>query len=228
MGSSMCGHVLDAGYSVTVYTRNRGARRAAHRRGARTWEDSPAEVAASSGRRALDRRLSLRRARGDPRRAGRADRRERRRRHRRHDDERARARRRDPRRSQGARGRRDRRARIRRRRRRPQRDAVVHGRRGRGADRRMQTRCSRRWGNRSYARAGRAPASTRRWSIRSSSPRAWSACARRCSTPIAQSSTSNAFSSPCPVAQPARGRSRTTPHGCLPATSRRASSSITS
>ncbi len=47
MGSSMCGHVLDAGYSVTVYTRTRERAEPLLERGA-TWADSPAEVAAAS------------------------------------------------------------------------------------------------------------------------------------------------------------------------------------
>ena len=47
MGSSMCGHVLDAGYSVTVYNRTRERAEPLLERGA-TWADSPAEVAAAS------------------------------------------------------------------------------------------------------------------------------------------------------------------------------------
>ncbi len=47
MGSSMCGHVLDAGYSATVYTRTRERAEPLLERGA-TWADSPAEVAAAS------------------------------------------------------------------------------------------------------------------------------------------------------------------------------------
>ena len=43
----MCGHVLDAGYAVTVYTRTRERAEPLLGRGA-AWADSPAEVAASS------------------------------------------------------------------------------------------------------------------------------------------------------------------------------------
>jgi 3-hydroxyisobutyrate dehydrogenase len=47
MGSSMCGHVLDAGYSVTVTTRTRERAEPLLQRGA-TWADSPAEVAGAA------------------------------------------------------------------------------------------------------------------------------------------------------------------------------------
>lgn len=47
MGSSMCGHVVDAGYAVNVYTRSRERAEPLLERGA-TWADSPAEVAAAS------------------------------------------------------------------------------------------------------------------------------------------------------------------------------------
>ena len=47
MGVSMCGHVLDAGYPVTVTTRTRSRAEALIARGA-TWADTPAEVAAAS------------------------------------------------------------------------------------------------------------------------------------------------------------------------------------
>jgi 3-hydroxyisobutyrate dehydrogenase len=47
MGASMCGHLLDAGASVTVYSRTRGRAQGLLERGAR-WADSPAEVAAAS------------------------------------------------------------------------------------------------------------------------------------------------------------------------------------
>jgi 3-hydroxyisobutyrate dehydrogenase len=47
MGTSMCGHILDAGYSVTVYTRTRATAEPLLARGA-TWADTPAEVAASA------------------------------------------------------------------------------------------------------------------------------------------------------------------------------------
>ena len=47
MGVSMCGHVLDAGYPVTVTTRTRARAEALIARGA-AWVDTPAEVAAAS------------------------------------------------------------------------------------------------------------------------------------------------------------------------------------
>ena len=47
MGSSMCGHVLDADYSVTVYNRTRERAEPLLERGA-AWAGSPAEVAAAS------------------------------------------------------------------------------------------------------------------------------------------------------------------------------------
>jgi 3-hydroxyisobutyrate dehydrogenase len=47
MGSSMCGHLLAAGYAVTVSTRTRSKAEALLAAGA-TWADSPAEVASSS------------------------------------------------------------------------------------------------------------------------------------------------------------------------------------
>ena len=47
MGVSMCGHVLDAGYPVTVTTRTRSRAEALIARGA-TWAATPAEVAAAS------------------------------------------------------------------------------------------------------------------------------------------------------------------------------------
>ncbi|HEU0303845.1 MAG TPA: NAD(P)-dependent oxidoreductase [Gaiellaceae bacterium] len=47
MGSSMCGHVLDAGYAVTVFTRSRERAQALLDRGAE-WADSPAAIAAAS------------------------------------------------------------------------------------------------------------------------------------------------------------------------------------
>jgi 3-hydroxyisobutyrate dehydrogenase len=47
MGSSMCGHVLDAGHQVTVYTRTRERAQPLLDRGA-VWADSPAAVAAAS------------------------------------------------------------------------------------------------------------------------------------------------------------------------------------
>jgi 3-hydroxyisobutyrate dehydrogenase len=47
MGSSMCGHVLDAGHTVTVYTRTRERAEPLLERGA-TWADSPAELGSAS------------------------------------------------------------------------------------------------------------------------------------------------------------------------------------
>lgn len=47
MGASMAGHLLDAGYSVTVHTRSRDRAADLERRGA-GWADTPADVAAAS------------------------------------------------------------------------------------------------------------------------------------------------------------------------------------
>lgn len=47
MGASMCGHVLDAGFPTTVYTRTRAKAEDLLSRGA-AWADSPAEIAARS------------------------------------------------------------------------------------------------------------------------------------------------------------------------------------
>jgi len=47
MGASMCGHILDAGYRVTVTTRTKTKAMELIDRGA-SWADSPAEVAAAS------------------------------------------------------------------------------------------------------------------------------------------------------------------------------------
>ena len=47
MGTSMCGHVLDGGYAVTVYTRTKERAEPLISRGAE-WGGSPAEVAASA------------------------------------------------------------------------------------------------------------------------------------------------------------------------------------
>jgi 3-hydroxyisobutyrate dehydrogenase len=44
MGSSMCGHVLDAGYSVTAYTRTKARAQPLLDKGA-SWADNPAAVA---------------------------------------------------------------------------------------------------------------------------------------------------------------------------------------
>lgn len=47
MGSSMCGHLMDAGFSVTVYTRTKEKARDLLDRGA-NWADTPAAVAEES------------------------------------------------------------------------------------------------------------------------------------------------------------------------------------
>jgi 3-hydroxyisobutyrate dehydrogenase len=47
MGTSMCGHVLAAGYEVTVHNRTRARADSLVERGA-TWADTPADVAAAS------------------------------------------------------------------------------------------------------------------------------------------------------------------------------------
>ena len=47
MGAAMCGHVLDAGYRVTVHTRTKSKAQGLLDRGA-VWADTPAEVAAAS------------------------------------------------------------------------------------------------------------------------------------------------------------------------------------
>ena len=47
MGAAMCGHVLDAGYRVTVYTRTKPKAQGLIDREA-VWAESPAEVAAAS------------------------------------------------------------------------------------------------------------------------------------------------------------------------------------
>ncbi|HST26578.1 MAG TPA: NAD(P)-dependent oxidoreductase [Gaiellaceae bacterium] len=47
MGLSMCGHVLEAGYSVTVHNRTRERAKPLLERGA-SWADTPREVAAAS------------------------------------------------------------------------------------------------------------------------------------------------------------------------------------
>ena len=47
MGASMCGHVLDAGYPVSVHTRTKSRADELVERGA-TWAESPAEVGRSS------------------------------------------------------------------------------------------------------------------------------------------------------------------------------------
>jgi 3-hydroxyisobutyrate dehydrogenase len=47
MGRSMCGHVLDAGYTVTVHNRTRERAEPLLEKGA-AWADTPAEVAAAS------------------------------------------------------------------------------------------------------------------------------------------------------------------------------------
>lgn len=47
MGASMCGHLLSAGYSITVYSRTKEKARGLIERGA-TWADSPRQVAEQS------------------------------------------------------------------------------------------------------------------------------------------------------------------------------------
>jgi 3-hydroxyisobutyrate dehydrogenase len=47
MGASMCGHLLDAGYAVTLYNRTRAKAEALIERGAH-WADTPKEVAQAS------------------------------------------------------------------------------------------------------------------------------------------------------------------------------------
>ena len=47
MGSSMCGHLINAGYSATVYSRTRKKAEALLGKGA-TWADSPRDVARNS------------------------------------------------------------------------------------------------------------------------------------------------------------------------------------
>jgi 3-hydroxyisobutyrate dehydrogenase len=47
MGASMCGHILNAGYHVTVYTRTKSKAQSTIARGAQ-WAESPAGVAESS------------------------------------------------------------------------------------------------------------------------------------------------------------------------------------
>ena len=47
MGSSMCGHLLEAGYPVTIFSRTRARAEALLERGA-AWADTPAEVASRS------------------------------------------------------------------------------------------------------------------------------------------------------------------------------------
>jgi len=47
MGSSMCAHIADAGYPVTVFNRTKSKARALLDKGA-TWADSPADVASQS------------------------------------------------------------------------------------------------------------------------------------------------------------------------------------
>ncbi len=47
MGRSMCGHLVDAGYAATVYSRTRSKAESLLERGAQ-WADSPREVAAAS------------------------------------------------------------------------------------------------------------------------------------------------------------------------------------
>jgi len=47
MGASMCGHLIDAGYQTSVYTRSKAKAESLLSKGAK-WEESPAKVAAHS------------------------------------------------------------------------------------------------------------------------------------------------------------------------------------
>ncbi|HEX3872237.1 MAG TPA: NAD(P)-binding domain-containing protein, partial [Pirellulales bacterium] len=47
MGSSMCSHLIDKGYAMTVYNRSRGRAEALLGKGAK-WADSPQKVAEAS------------------------------------------------------------------------------------------------------------------------------------------------------------------------------------
>jgi len=47
MGRSMCGHLIEAGYKVTLFTRSKEKAAELMERGA-TWASSPREVAAAS------------------------------------------------------------------------------------------------------------------------------------------------------------------------------------
>ena len=47
MGASMCGHIIEAGHPVTVYTRTRATAEPLISRGA-VWADTPADVAAAA------------------------------------------------------------------------------------------------------------------------------------------------------------------------------------
>ncbi|MFY9257073.1 MAG: NAD(P)-dependent oxidoreductase [Fuerstiella sp.] len=47
MGASMCGHLMDAGFSATVYNRTKAKAQSLLEKGA-TWADSPADVAKNS------------------------------------------------------------------------------------------------------------------------------------------------------------------------------------
>ena len=47
MGASMCGHLIDAGFSATVYTRSKEKAQGLLDKGA-TWADTPKEVAENS------------------------------------------------------------------------------------------------------------------------------------------------------------------------------------
>ena len=47
MGASMCGHLIDAGFSATVYSRTKEKAGPLLQKGA-AWADSPKDVAAAS------------------------------------------------------------------------------------------------------------------------------------------------------------------------------------
>ena len=65
MGSSMCGHLMAAGYQATIYNRTVEKTRALAEKGA-TVASEHRGAGPDLGRRLHDRRLSPRRPRGDP------------------------------------------------------------------------------------------------------------------------------------------------------------------
>ena len=160
MGSSMCGHLIAAGFSATVYNRTQGQGQAAARqgrqvgrhaqgrgRGVATWSSASSAFPADVREVILgpDGALAGSKAGNDPGR---------------HDHQRAVAGRRDRRGGQGK-GRAQRRcAGLRRRRRRARGPAVDHDRRRQGSGRRARRPAGRRWARRSSIRAaaGAGPA----------------------------------------------------------------------
>ena len=165
MGRWMCGHLMTKGFTATVYnrTKDKASRCSTGRAVGRHAQERGRAV-----RRGLrDRRLSRRRPRGVSRRRRRAGRQQGGQHPRRHDHQRAVAGVGDLRGGQAARRRQRRCAGLRRRRRRAGTRALDHGRRRHRRRRRGAGPCSRRWARRSSIKAGPAPASTPRWSIRS-------------------------------------------------------------